>query len=185
MIEVHHTEDHLKKVRRVDSVAWCVSECNIGVVFKNVQVNSECCNHRKTLVCIDQMDLQMSVHNLAIIWATSSKFDTYHLCEQRRFRRACASAQSRQNLRFSLKQAGSQEEPSDWKPDPWTLWFSQSIFFFYKCLLTELIMILRIVISLHAGCQRSVTSNSPRINNNMNTFHTQCEICSGNVASEH
>ena len=34
-------------------------------------------------------------------------------------RRACASAQSRQNLRYSLIQAVSQEEPSDRKPDPW------------------------------------------------------------------
>ena len=35
-------------------------------------------------------------------WAASSEFGTYRLCEQRRFRRACASAQSRQNLRCSL-----------------------------------------------------------------------------------
>ena len=53
------------------------------------------------------------------IWAAPSDFDTYRLCEQRRFRRACASAQSRQNLRCSLIQAVSQEEPSDRKPDPW------------------------------------------------------------------
>ena len=32
-----------------------------------------------------------------------------------------ASAQSRQNLRCSLIQAVSQEEPSDRKPDPWPL----------------------------------------------------------------
>ena len=50
--------------------------------------------------------------------AASSEFGTYRLCEQRRFRRACASAQSRQNLRCSLIQAMSQEEPSDRKPDP-------------------------------------------------------------------
>ena len=56
------------------------------------------------------------------IWAASSEFRTYRLCEQRRFRRACASAQSRQNLRCSLMQAVSQEEPSDRKPDPWPLW---------------------------------------------------------------
>ena len=53
-----------------------------------------------------------------IMWTTSSEFGTYRLCEQRRFRRACASAQSRQNLRCSLIQAVSQEEPSDRKPDP-------------------------------------------------------------------
>ena len=51
----------------------------------------------------------------------SSEFGTYRLCEQRRFRRACASAQSRQNLRCSLIQAVNQEEPSDRKPDPWPL----------------------------------------------------------------
>ena len=57
-------------------------------------------------------------------WASSSEFGTYRLCEQRRFRRACASAQSRQNLRFSLIQAVSQEEPSGRKPDPWPLWMA-------------------------------------------------------------
>ena len=58
------------------------------------------------------------------VWATSSTFGTYHLCEQRRFRRDCASAQSRQNLRCSLIQAVSEEEPSDRKPDPWPLWMA-------------------------------------------------------------
>ena len=58
------------------------------------------------------------------IWTASSEFGTYRLCEQRRFRRACASAQSRQSLRCSLIQAVSQEEPSDRKPDPWPLWMT-------------------------------------------------------------
>ena len=56
--------------------------------------------------------------------STASEFGTYRLCEQRRFRRACASAQPRQNLRCSLIQAVSQEEPSDRKPDPWPLWMA-------------------------------------------------------------
>ena len=59
--------------------------------------------------------------SMCIKWAAPSEFGTYRLCEQRRFRRACASAQSRQNLRCSLIQAVSQEEPSDRKPDPWPL----------------------------------------------------------------
>ena len=58
------------------------------------------------------------------IWASISEFGTYRLCEQRRFRRACASAQPRQNLRCSLIQAVGQEEPSDRKPDPWPLWMA-------------------------------------------------------------
>ena len=67
--------------------------------------------------------LHVNACNLSI-WTASSKFGTYCLCEQRRFRRACASAQSRQNLRCSLIQAASQEEPSDRKPDPWPLWMA-------------------------------------------------------------
>ena len=58
------------------------------------------------------------------IWAAPSEFVTYRLCEQRRFRRACASAQSRQNLRCSLIKAVSQEEPSDRKLDPWPRWMA-------------------------------------------------------------
>ena len=54
-------------------------------------------------------------------YAASSEFSNYRLCEQRRFRTACASVQSRQNLRCLLIQAVSQEEPSDRKPDPWPL----------------------------------------------------------------
>ena len=61
---------------------------------------------------------------IILIWAASSEFDTYCLCEQQRFRRACASAKSRQNLCCSLIQAMSQEEPSDRKPDPWPLWMA-------------------------------------------------------------
>ena len=50
--------------------------------------------------------------------------------------RICASAQSRQNLRCSLIQAVSQEEPSDRKPDPWPLWMAghaQLKFFMTEC----------------------------------------------------
>ena len=71
----------------------------------------------------------------------SSEFGTYRLCEQRRFRRACASAQSRQNLRCSLIQAVSQEEPSDRKPDPWPLWMpghAQLKFVMTECSKTQI-----------------------------------------------
>ena len=62
--------------------------------------------------------------NGIIIWTVSSEFGTYRLCEQRRFRRACASAQSRQNRRCSVIQAVSQEESSHRKPDHWPLWMA-------------------------------------------------------------
>ena len=39
-------------------------------------------------------------------------------------RAAKAQAQSRQNLRWSLIQAVSLEEPSDRNPDPWPLWMA-------------------------------------------------------------
>ena len=75
------------------------------------------------------------------IWTASSEFGTYRLCEQRRFRRACASAQSRQNLRCSLIQAVSKEEPSDRKPDPWPLWMAGHVqlkFVMTECLKTQI-----------------------------------------------
>ena len=63
-----------------------------------------------------------SHHNgFIVVWAASSEFGTYRLCEQRRFRQACAFMQSRQNLRCSLIQAVSQKEPPDRKPDLWPL----------------------------------------------------------------
>ena len=74
-------------------------------------------------------------------WTATSEFGTYRLCEQRRFRRACASAQSRLNLRCSLIQAVSQEEPSDRKPDPWPLWMAghaQLKFVMTECLKTQI-----------------------------------------------
>ena len=52
----------------------------------------------------------VQIYLCVIIWAASSKFGTYCLCEQRRFKRACASAQYRQNLCCSLIQAVSQEK---------------------------------------------------------------------------
>ena len=66
----------------------------------------------------------MWMQSTGTIWTASSEFGTYRLCEQRWFRRACASAQSRQNLSCSLIQAVCQEEPSDRKPDPWPLWMA-------------------------------------------------------------
>ena len=72
----------------------------------------------------EQGTLMSIRNNNHSIWAAPREFGTYRLCEQRRFRRACASAQSRQNLRCSLIQAVNQEEPSDRKPDPWPLWIA-------------------------------------------------------------
>ena len=69
------------------------------------------------------------------IWTMSSEFGTYRLCEQRRFRRACSSAQSRQNLRCLPIQAVSQEEPSDRKPDPWP--FRMAVHALLKFVMTE------------------------------------------------
>ena len=52
----------------------------------------------------------------------------------------CASAQARQNLRCSLRQAVNEEEPSDRKPDPWPLWMAghaQLKFVMTECLKTQ------------------------------------------------
>ena len=81
------------------------------------------------------MTWRYPLNNSNVIWTASSELGTYRLCEQRRFRRACASAQSRQNLRCSLIQAVSQEEPSDRKSDPWPLWMAGHAQL--KCIITE------------------------------------------------
>ena len=63
-------------------------------------------NQFRPSVCAQTESLELVIFNnewvfLLIdnnIWTASSEFGTYRLCEQRRFRRACASAQSRQNF---------------------------------------------------------------------------------------
>ena len=74
-------------------------------------------------------------------WAVSSEFSTFRLCEQRRFRWACASAQSRQYLLCSLIEAVCQEDPSDRKPDPLPLWMSGHVqlkFIMTECSKTQI-----------------------------------------------
>ena len=51
------------------------------------------------------------------IWASSWDYDTYHIGDQRRFRRACASAQSRQSLRCSHTRSMEVDEGSSQKSD--------------------------------------------------------------------
>ena len=96
-------------------------------IFKISRLCGSC--DKTARMCWFLWDFTVPIHDkypvhiswLVYIWAASSEFGSYRLCEQRRFRRACASAQSRQNLRCSLIQTVSQEEPSDRKPDPWPL----------------------------------------------------------------
>ena len=85
------------------------------------------------------------------IWTASNEFGTYRRCEQRRFRRACASAQSRQNLRCSLIEIVSQEEPSDRKPDPWPFWMAGHVqlkFVMMECSKTQ-IRLTGLICTLH------------------------------------
>ena len=60
--------------------------------------------------------LDIKLFNNKIFWAGPREKGTYHICEQRRLRRACASLQSRQSLRCSLTQHRELEEVSDKKP---------------------------------------------------------------------
>ena len=105
----------------------------------------------KSLIFVDLLQIRITNN-----WTASSEFGTYRLCEQRRFRRACASAQSRQNLRCSLIQAVSQEEPSDRKPDPWSLWMAghaQLKFVMTECSKTQ-IRLTRLMLSSYTGMNK-------------------------------
>ena len=60
-----------------------------------------------------------------------------------------AKVQSHQNLRYLLIQAGSQEEPSDRKPDPWPLWmagYAQLKFVKTECSKTQIRLMNSLVI---------------------------------------
>ena len=108
--------------------------------YKPAAPSKHCCNVLLRVIIAAELwfvltvwDLRVGTDLLAVRqeksfsnnrWAVSSEFGTYHLCEQQRFRRACASVQSRQNLHCSLIQAVNHEEPSDRKPDPWLLWMA-------------------------------------------------------------
>ena len=109
-------------------------------------------------------------------WAASSEFGTYRLCKQRRFRRACASAQSRQNLRCSLIQVVSQEEPSDRKPDPWPLWMAghaQLKFVMTECSKTQI----RLARPRVMASVRIVTGTSLKQKENANRENSHYRKC--------
>ena len=102
---------------------WLVRKGCSGIWWdhtKTIQKRLSHVDSEKPLWLTWQKSNSIKVHN----WTASSEFGTYRLCEQRRFRRVCASAQSRQNLPCSLIQAVKQEEPSDRKPDPWPSWLA-------------------------------------------------------------
>ena len=101
-------------------VAYVIST-TISWAVSNVHVQGQKCllNHLRSNFY--DLTVPLILFSLFINWTAPNQFGTYRLCEQRRFRRACASAQSRQNLRCSLIQAVNQEELSDRKPDPWPL----------------------------------------------------------------
>ena len=105
---------------------------------------NRCCLHKHNAVELAEASdshIDLWHYWVAEIWTASSEFGTYRLCEQRRFRQACASTQSHQNLRCSLIQALNQEEPSDRKPDPWPLWMAghaQLKFIMTECSKTQI-----------------------------------------------
>ena len=112
----------LGKVVHRSLLSWVIDRTAvIYTIFQFMYVAHQCVH----ILCILTGTICIFVDEDAwIIRTASSEFGTYHLCEQRRFRRACASAQSRQNLRCSPIQAVNQAEPSDRKSDPWPLWMA-------------------------------------------------------------
>ena len=101
----------------------CILNILVNITMRHVPkevLGRKKINNKQDYACLNK-ELKAEAFIYTCIWTASSEFGTYSLCEQRRFGRACASAQSRQNLRYSLIQAVNQEEPSDRKPDPWPL----------------------------------------------------------------
>ena len=117
-LSLHHLPLHL--VPFSCELAQLIRKFGMKTRKYSVHWNSLFCRASSDILTFCHFILKKTKTN----WTASSEFGTYRLCEQRRFRRACASAQSRQNLRCSLIQALNQEEPSDRKPDPWPLWMA-------------------------------------------------------------
>ena len=67
---------------------------------------------------------KIHIYIRACLW----EHDTYHICDQRRLRRACASAQSRQSLRCSLVQHRGLEEGPGKEPHLWPFWVARQAF---------------------------------------------------------
>ena len=110
-----------------------------------------CDQVRPKLVC---SATEAEILTVESIGAASSEFGTYRLCEQRRFRWACASVQSRQNLCCLFIQAVSQEEPSDRKPDRCPLWMAGHVqlkFVMTECSKTQIRLTRHIGIVVSTG----------------------------------
>ena len=102
-------QSSLSARRKLGSLAthWAHSDIKTGQMSRLIWVfPGRTCHFigivMRRLKCWQQRKTRCPLMRSNITWAASSEFGTYRLCEQRRFRRACASAQSRQNLCCSL-----------------------------------------------------------------------------------
>ena len=126
-------------------------------VFNQIKYGTFCCWQHDVTQSI--LRIKQLLGTAIRYWAAPSEFGIYRLCEQWRFRRACAFAQSRQNLRCSLIQAVSQEEHSDGEPDPWPVWMAghaQLKFVMKECSKTQICLTRPILDYCIAVCCRLV-----------------------------
>ena len=89
-------------VLKYSYIIWHSSDIITEYVNKHLWMKRLPKQIKETLVTFGCQLVAKCKKTFQITWTASSDFGTYSLCEQRRFRRACASAQSRQNLRCSL-----------------------------------------------------------------------------------
>ena len=92
---------------QLESIAWCPNLGLVVIQVSSVSERNDIVYYLSALASFDwgpgwtidvkTMLLQPNVH----IWAISWDSGTYHIGDQRRLRRACASAQTRQSLRCS------------------------------------------------------------------------------------
>ena len=73
------------------------------------------------------MDHSYAQIYMIYILASARDFGTYSISEQRRLRRVCAYAQTRQSLRSSHTQSRDTDEGSDQTLDNWPRWICQHV----------------------------------------------------------
>ena len=92
------------------SFCWFNLPCNISVVANTTYAYRLCFYVLHLMWCVLWWACLCKLN-----WASSCDNGTYHVCEQRRLRRACASAQSRQSLHCSHTWSMEVDEGSDQK----------------------------------------------------------------------
>ena len=109
---------YLENIAFWDATYFCSQKLSKGQHFQQNGILRPCRNLQALIKGVFKYKVYRSetkTTSAQYIWASSWDYSTYHIGDQRRLRRACASAQSRQSLRCSYTWSMEVDEGSDQK----------------------------------------------------------------------